>query len=203
MSVFCAGSELFSSLGIVLMYFHILIKVRSDHNKLNRFLSVLNVHAMQDASKRQPISSLDLVVVTSHGGNFMLFFKQELIIISLLNVNYFSWTHSIHKCEDMQNFTVCRFLLFCYDIKWSLHISIILWNFKIIHCQQHLRMYLSVYKKFGVHMKFLSWIKNSSKTGKIAVDLTELSSSTNEVIFTWIALIVIIIAKFCSDHLIS
>ena len=52
-------------------------------------------------------------------------------------------------------------------------------------------------------MKFLSWIKNSSKTGKIAVDLTELSSSTNEVIFTWIALIVIIIAKFYSDHLIS
>ena len=45
-------------------------------------------------------------------------------------------------------------------------------------------MYLSVYKKFGVHMKLLSWIKNSSKTGKIAVDLTELSSSTNEVIFT-------------------
>ena len=39
-SVFCAGSELFSSLGIVLMFFHILIKVQSDHNKLNRFVSV-------------------------------------------------------------------------------------------------------------------------------------------------------------------
>ena len=88
------------------------------------------------------------------------------------------------KCEDMWNFAIWGFLLFCYDIKWSLHISIILLNFTIIHCQQHLRMYFSVYKKFGVHIKFLSWIKNSSKTGKIAVDLTELSSSTNEVIFT-------------------
>ena len=107
------------------------------------------------------------------------------------------------KCEDMQNFAIWGFLLFCYDIKWSLHILIILLNFTIIHCQQHLRMYFSVYKKFGVHMKFLSWIKNSSKTGKIAVDLTELSSSTNEVNFTRKALIVVIIAKFCSDHLIS
>ena len=24
------------------------------------------------------------------------------------------------KCEDMRNFAVCRFLLFCYEIKWSL-----------------------------------------------------------------------------------
>ena len=50
---------------------------------------------MQDACEKRLISSSDLVVVTSHAGNFMLFFKQELIIISLLNVNYFSGTHSI------------------------------------------------------------------------------------------------------------
>ena len=35
-------------------------------------------------------------------------------------------------------------------------------------------MYLSVYKKSGVHMKFLSWIKISLKSQNIAVDLTEL-----------------------------
>ena len=32
--------------------------------------------------------------------------------------------------------------------------------------------------KYGVHIKFLSWIKNSSKTWEIAVDLTEVSSLT-------------------------
>ena len=31
-----------------------------------------------------------------------------------------------------------------------------------------------VSEQFGVHMKFLCWIKNSSKTWNIAVDLTEL-----------------------------
>ena len=62
----------------------------NDHNKLNRFVFLLNVHAMQDAREKRFISSSDLVVVTSRGGNFMLFFKQELIIISLWNVNYFS-----------------------------------------------------------------------------------------------------------------
>ena len=54
-SVFCAGSELFSSLGIVLMFFHILIKVQSDHNKLNRFVSVFTqcMHSNQDACKKR------------------------------------------------------------------------------------------------------------------------------------------------------
>ena len=39
-------------------------------------------------------------------------------------------------------------------------------------------------KKYGVHMKFLSWIKNSSKTWNIAVNLTELPSRQNLVILT-------------------
>ena len=36
-------------------------------------------------------------------------------------------------------------------------------------------IYILVSVKYGVHMKFLSWIKNSFKTWKIAVDLTEVS----------------------------
>ena len=36
-------------------------------------------------------------------------------------------------------------------------------------------IYILVSVKYGVHMKFLSWIKNSFKTQKIAVDLTKVS----------------------------
>ena len=91
MSVFCASSELFSSLGIVLMFFHILIKVRSDHNKLNRFMSVFT----QFACNARHLQKEAHFKFGFGCGNIMwrqlyAIFKQELIIISLLNVNYFS-----------------------------------------------------------------------------------------------------------------
>ena len=66
------------------------------------------------------------------------------------------------------------------------HVFKLLWiNFKNRNrsiCLRYLKMvvlpvsiYILVSVKYGVHMKFLSWIKNSFKTWKIAVDLTEVS----------------------------
>ena len=40
----------------------------------------------------------------------------------VLAVNYFHelMVYNDRKCEDIRNFAVCRFLLFSYEIKWSL-----------------------------------------------------------------------------------
>ena len=74
------------------------------------------------------------------------------------------------------------------------HVFKQLWiNFKNRNiCLRYLKMlvlpvwiYILVSVKYGVHMKFLSWIKNSFKTRKIAVNLTELSSTRTGIKFKY------------------
>ena len=48
-----------------------------------------------------------------------------------------------------------------------------------------------MFMNYGVHMKFLSWIKNSPKTWNIAVNLTEVSS-----LKTGIKLLIILLIMF-------
>ena len=50
-----------------------------------------------------------------------------------------------------------------------------------------------MFMNYGVHMKFLSWIKNSPKTWNIAVNLTEVSS-----LKTGIKLLIILLIMFFS-----
>ena len=59
------GMQIFKLVGVI---FHIVIKVQSDDNKHNSFVSVFTqcVHAMQDTREK----SLDFTVETSQGAKF-------------------------------------------------------------------------------------------------------------------------------------